>query len=245
MTGPVVIGATGGSGTRVFARIVRRAGLYIGTNLNESEDALDLAYYADRWINTFLAQRDDELDERMAADLDEVLAVHRAEHDGGAWGWKEPRSIYLLPFLDTRLPGLRFVHIVRDGRDMALSSNQNQLRKHADALLGPPRAEESAPLRSIMLWGRINNAAADYGAAVLGDRYLRLRFEDLCGDPVPTIRRLHDFLGLDGDAEDLKREVAPPPSLGRWRTEDVELRAALERAAGEALQRFGYVRMAA
>jgi hypothetical protein len=31
--GPNVIGATGGSGTRAFARTARLAGLYIGTNV--------------------------------------------------------------------------------------------------------------------------------------------------------------------------------------------------------------------
>ena len=32
--GPCIIGATGGSGTRVVARIAREGGMYIGTNLN-------------------------------------------------------------------------------------------------------------------------------------------------------------------------------------------------------------------
>lgn len=49
--GPRLIGATSGSGTRVFARIVRRAGLFIGTNLNVSEDAVDFGAYSDSWIN--------------------------------------------------------------------------------------------------------------------------------------------------------------------------------------------------
>ena len=34
MPGPNVIGATGGSGTRVVARIVRHGGMFIGTNAN-------------------------------------------------------------------------------------------------------------------------------------------------------------------------------------------------------------------
>ena len=54
--GPYIIGGTGGSGTRVFARIVRRGGMFIGTNLNDSEDALDFGEYSDRWINVFLSR---------------------------------------------------------------------------------------------------------------------------------------------------------------------------------------------
>ena len=49
-----MIGATGGSGTRVVGRIVRAGGMYIGTNLNDYQDALDLGGYSDRWINDFV-----------------------------------------------------------------------------------------------------------------------------------------------------------------------------------------------
>ena len=58
-TGPAVIGATGGSGTRVVARILRDAGLFTGTELNESEDAWKLGDYSDRWINGYLSPTGD------------------------------------------------------------------------------------------------------------------------------------------------------------------------------------------
>ena len=75
----------------------------------------------------------------MLADLGETLADHCAAVAGtAAWGWKEPRSIYLLPFFHRHLPGLRFLHVVRDGRDMAFSENQNQLRKHGEARVSRP-----------------------------------------------------------------------------------------------------------
>jgi hypothetical protein len=50
---PSIMGATGGSGTRVVARIARRTGLFIGANLNPAEDALEIAAYYDRWINPY------------------------------------------------------------------------------------------------------------------------------------------------------------------------------------------------
>ncbi len=53
--GPMVIGATGGSGTRVVAGIVRDAGMFIGERLNAYEDDLDVADYLDRWINPYVA----------------------------------------------------------------------------------------------------------------------------------------------------------------------------------------------
>jgi sulfotransferase family protein len=245
--GPYVIGATGGSGTRVVARIVRRGGMFIGTNLNVSEDALDFGDYSDRWINVFLAHR--PLDRaptvraEMTDDLRATVDRHLAPLDANAraWGWKEPRSIFLLPFFASYFPGLKFLHVVRDGRDMAYSANQNQLRKHGDALLGGAHAGQSEPVRSIALWSRLNAETAEYGETFLGTRYLRLRFEDLCRDPAPTIVRIFEFFDLRGDAEHIgRREVAPSPTWGRWRAQAPNVLREVQRVGQAALERFGY-----
>ncbi len=238
---PSIMGATGGSGTRVVARVARRAGLFIGTNLNPAEDWLDVAAYYDRWINPFLQQQAG-IETQMSEELLTLLREHRAGDDGTRWGWKEPRSIFLIPFLARVLPGLRFVHVVRDGRDLAFSKNQNQVRKHAWAVLGPAPAEpDISPPRSIALWNAANLAAADAGESELGERYLRIRFEDLCAEPEAAVARVLDFLELRGDAAELAQEVEPPPTLGRWRKADRELVRRLEEIATPALTRFGYL----
>lgn len=242
-----MIGATGGSGTRVTARIVRDAGMYIGTELNPYEDALAFGAYSDRWINPYVAA--DEagkaaLEDEMTAELRTVLDGHLADlpDDAPAWGWKEPRSIYLLPFLHARMPSLRFVHFIRDGRDMAFSDNQKQLEKHGKTVFRDGWPAFRRPLRSIELWNKVNLQAADFGEQVLGDQYLRVRFEDLCAQPVETIDAIFGFFGLSGDAEAVAAaEVRPPDSIGRWREEGKRLAADLERRAGEGLRRFGYL----
>jgi hypothetical protein len=230
---PGVIGATGGSGTRVLARVVQRGGMYVGSDLNRSEDALDFAAFSDRWVDR---HERGETPPELVAELRALVARQRAEADGRPWGWKEPRSLYLLASLDAQLPGLRFLHVVRDGRDMALSSNQVQLRKHGDAVLGP--GGEPEPLRSIALWREVNLRAADAGER-MGARYLRLRFEDLCSAPVQHVAEVLRFFALEGDAQRIAaEEVQAPTSLGRWR--DSELREALTERAADALERFGY-----
>jgi hypothetical protein len=177
----------------------------------------------------------------MLEDLGAVLSEHGGPIDDHPrrWGWKEPRSIYLLPFLHRHLPGLRFLHVVRDGRDMALSQNQNQLRKHGDA--APVPRNLPLPGRSIALWSWVNLAATSYGEEHLGARYLRIRFEDLCADPVRRTAAILEFAELDGDAEVLAREVAPPASLGRWQQADPATLTALEEAGAPGLVALGYL----
>jgi Sulfotransferase family len=235
--GACVIGATGGSGTRVLARFAIRGGMFIGVDRNRSEDALDFAAFSDRWVDEVVAGRRPGA---MSDELHALAARQWAGSGGGPWGWKEPRSIYLLPLLDEELAGLRFLHVVRDGRDMAYSANQVQLRKHGAAVLGDG-GEMASPRRSIALWSEVNLRAADYGERELGPRYLRVRFEDLCLDPEAGAAEVLRFFGLAGDAALIAgEEVTPPPSLGRWQDENSGAVAELEAVAGEALRRFGY-----
>jgi hypothetical protein len=244
--GPNVIGATGGSGTRVVAGIARQAGMFIGERLNAYEDDLDVADYLDRWINPYVtaaAGAPGPASDGMIADFRVLIERHcaRIPADARRWGWKEPRSVYLLPVLHAQLPSLRFLHFVRDGRDMALSDNQNQLVKHGSAVFGGARISWRRPVRSIALWSRVNCAAADYCERELGDAYVRVRFEDLCAEPAASVDAILRFFGLEGDAERLAEAVRPPATLGRWRRKSRRLVDQLEQVGGEGLRRFGYL----
>ena len=63
-----------------------------------------------------------------------ALAPYQPKRGGGAaaargtlWGWKGPRSIYFLPFYQAVFgDNFRFLHVLRDGRDVAYGDNQMQ-----------------------------------------------------------------------------------------------------------------------
>jgi hypothetical protein len=219
--------------------------MFIGTNLNGSEDALDLGDYSDRWINTYLPYRNSrmpaDIETEMQEDLKAILEQHCSSINESAqrWGWKEPRGIYLLPFFHSQFPQLKFLHVVRDGRDMAYSSNQNQLRKHGRTLLRWRDSFRSIPEQSILLWSCINLMTLEYAKEHLRGRYLRVRFEDLCADPVPTIEQMFEFFDLHGDAHKIAElEVSAPATLGRWRRERSAEK--VSRIGNEALRKLGY-----
>jgi hypothetical protein len=194
-----------------------------------------VAEFYDRWINRWLTEPPQE---EMRVEFEQLLRDHLGEtNPDRRWGWKEPRSIYLLAFLDAQLPSLRFLHLVRDGRDMAFSANQNQLRKHADAALGEG---EPSPQRSIELWAWANAMATRHGER-MGERYLRIRYEDLCREPDSVIRQMLLFFDLDCDPRACRELVNPSKSLGRWRSQDPSVIAELEQIAGPTLTEFGYL----
>jgi len=250
-SGPLVIGATGGSGTRVVARLARHAGYDLGRNLNSAEDALEFYSFHDKWINRFvsaeragntLSQSDAK---QMESEFQSVLERHcpEAMRKERRWGWKAPRSIYLLSFLMGQFPDLKFIHVLRDGRDMAVSPNQNQLRKHAAAVLNwRERLFCSAPERAMLLWDQVNLHAAEFGGSKPHENYLRVRFEDLCGKPVETTAQIVNFLGARVDPESIaSAEISPPPTLQRWRKCPPSLIAKLERVGADSLRKFGYL----
>lgn len=247
---PLIIGATGGSGTRVIARIARHAGYDLGRNVNSAEDALEFYSFHDKWINRFVGTDRKgfrlpagEL-EQIRSEFQSALNRHRPPNSQTThWGWKAPRSVYLLSFLHEQFPNLKFIHVVRDGRDMALSRNQNQLNKHGAAVLSwSERLFRSRAERSILLWERVNLYAAKFGESKLHQDYLRVRFEDLCGKPVETTAHIVNFLGAPIDSKSIARaEIAPPSTLQRWQTYPPALIVKLEQLGGESLRKFGYL----
>jgi hypothetical protein len=236
--GPLVIGGTGGSGTRIIAEIADAAGWFMGAEVNPyTWDAMPFVRFDMANGPGIVAGR---CAETTGAAFDKALAEHLAGHDPRCpWGWKHPHSYLLLPFLAERLPGMRFVHVVRDGRDVAVGKNQNQPRLYGDVVLGPGAL---SPVRSIRFWARANLRAATEGPRLLGERYLLVRLEDLCASPRREVARLLDFACRRRDDElvtEAARLVSSVPTIGRWRQAPPAIKSALRE--GDALARFGYV----
>jgi hypothetical protein len=248
----IAIVGTSGSGTRVVAGIVEQAGTFLGEDMGPTRDADALARFNDTWVNVFIrhptlftTEEFAIVDEAMARSLAMAIDEHRGTHEAmpQPWGWKVPSSVFLIPFLDRWLPNLRLIHIVRDGRDMALSPTQVQFTKFGRAILTNREVRMPRPWSSILVWDRANSAAADYGEQCLADRYLRVRYEDVCAEPVELTKRILRFLELDGDAEAIAgTEVSPPSSIGRWQGMEWLDRHTIELLAGRTLERFGYLR---
>lgn len=176
-----------------------------------------------------------------------LLYRHYAQHrDKGRYGDKTQLYIHHLPFLAELFPEARFVHVLRDGRDVALA--------HTDGT----RIEQVA-----LSWKRRVGAGRRAGRELGPERYIESRFEELIDDPERAVRRLCGFLDLEFDAQMLRyyeradeiisttakrdrhREISLPPTKGLrdWRrdlTDDQVIR--FEAIAGKLLDEMGYER---
>ncbi len=171
----------------------------------------------------------------------------RALFDGWAsgqgrarWVEKTPRNTILLPELFALMPDLRFVHVIRDGRDVATS--MPKLRST------PQTIPECA-----RLWRRYVRCGRGAASARPG-QCLEVRYEDLVLRTEPTLHGVCAFLDLDyepamADLEGLKvslfvenwgEAASPETPLGRWRRVPEFPREEFQRAAGDLLVELGY-----
>jgi len=149
----------------------------------------------------------------------------------------------LMPFLHDFHGEIKFLHVIRDGRDMAFSANRNQLRVLEGAVLSAAEvADPRLELKAMTFWARTNMLVADYAETHLANDYMRIRYEDLGSDPYSVIWRIIGFVG--GDLSNIARaveEVRPSRAMGRWRQADEAYLLELVAAGRAALVRFGYV----
>jgi Sulfotransferase family len=242
---PVVIGATGGSGTRVMAQVLRKAGWFLGNRVHpDNEDSVPIGWFLTKWLKRLkdFPNVDSHTVAGARRDFERMLYLHRRGIPSpvARWGWKNPRSLWLIPFLVQRFPELKFVHMIRDARDMMLSDNIYFLRQNGHWLLGPDwwQNPEAAQLE---LWRISNKRAVAFAQQYLQDRYHMVRYEDLCRKPAETVSAVMAFLGSPNiDIGSVIEGIRDRGNIGRWRRDKTAKVADLSLAAQADLQRFGY-----
>ena len=141
----------------------------------------------------------------------------------GRWGWKEPNTHIVLPALVARIPGLKYIHVMRHGVDMAFSRNQNQLAFWGEAMLGRKPDLES-PRDSLSYWCEVSRRTRAVADNQLKDRFLLLDFDRLCKSGEPELDQLLHFLSIDSanvDRQSLLTMIRVPESAGRFRQHDL------------------------
>jgi hypothetical protein len=174
--------------------------------------------------------------------------VYARAHGKARWGDKNTGTLVEIDRLNAEFPGCQIIHLVRDGRDCALS--------HQDYIYGYENV-----LRVALEWREQVTLCHKMGAMLPHERFYELRYEDLLTDSSRVLSRLCDFLGVSFSPLMLEyhrhvEDHVPQDRRSLWPLLDRPLvvsnafkwksamssadRAIFERTAGELLRTFGY-----
>lgn len=143
--------------------------------------------------------------------------------------WGDTTSQYLtqMSSIQAALPEARFIHVIRDGRDVALSERE---------LAGKPENDIEAQA-SDWVW-QIREARQQ---AQFCPHYLEIHYEDLITDTQSVLMKICQFIDLPY-SENLLTPLMPDRTpINRWRHEMSDRdRAKFEAIAGNMLRELGY-----
>ena len=165
------------------------------------------------------------------------------------WADCTPEHILHIPRIKETIPNALIIHIIRDGRDSALSTDkQGYIRRL-------PWDEQPGVMACGLYWEWMVNRGRRDGKE-LGDDYTEVRFEDLVGNPRETLAKLSQFIQQELDYDRIHKvgigSVSEPNTsfagskeqfspVQRWKTsysrEDL---ATMEILIGDTLRDLGY-----
>jgi hypothetical protein len=123
-----------------------------------------------------------------------------------AIGEKTPDNLVHFPLLASLFPRAKFIAIIRDPRDCAVSAWFHNSRIGAPEFKEKFRSMEQFIDFVVQQWARSTAYALKLRGA-LGERMFMLRYEDLLADPDPPLQALFQFLGVATSPEILRRCV--------------------------------------
>jgi hypothetical protein len=179
-----------------------------------------------------------------------VFAAYADHHGKKRWADKTPIYVLWMPLLSNLFPDARFIHLIRDGRDVALS--------YLSVPWGP-----STVWKAARKWCRDVTAGRESGRALGPSRYMEIRYEDLVARPKEILKATCSFANIRFDdrmldyhngasdriewrsGKEFHSTATKPPAPGArdWRTQmpDSHLKI-FEAVAGGLLKELGYER---
>ncbi|MCH7850917.1 MAG: sulfotransferase [Nanoarchaeota archaeon] len=256
---PLVIMGRGKSGTRLLAWACQELGFALGaTDRLKTGDLDDRRFLrVVKWIaRRNLSDPDSYPNSAAGPRRFDVMCFQREAHRVWqrlsnspearlGWGWKWPETYLILPYVHVTFPRARFLHLVRDGRDLAFKRHltDDPRRALGKALLTRLEARgQPHHLQAARSWQFQVEQYRTYAERIPPGQRMETTYEALCGDPEGEMARIADFLQVPY-SEACRNYVNThfnKSLIGAWRAEDSARVAEVEAVIGDTLTALGY-----
>jgi len=191
---------------------------------------------------------------RNAGDFLRIVMEEMARQQGvKRWAECTPDHVLYLRRIKQTIPEALVIHIIRDGRDVALSMEKQGWPKQL------PWDRMSRRMAGGVYWEWMTRKGRKDGAQ-LGSDYVEVRYEDLISNPRKVLLRLSSFVDQELDYDEIQKvaigSVSRPNTsfkeeggsggfdpIARWKKfYSAEQTAIFEELVGETLQELGYTR---
>ena len=178
----------------------------------------------------------------LASPISHVLSQLALDAGKQHWCEKTPQHVQHLSALHGEFPDARFIHVIRDGRDCAVSFHRRWLR---------------SPILTIFRWKKAVQKGSHDGKQ-MANQYMAVRYEDLTEHSEQKLKEICTFLDLPfedsilessqpylentkNEANQAEQSKGLVKNSGKWQQYfSVRQRKSLEAIAGQCLAQFGY-----
>jgi adenylylsulfate kinase len=234
---PVICIGRGHGGTRLVSKMMQDFGIFIGQNeqVNGCEDSIE-------WVNLIYRMvveggptaefQDGRPYKDQIRNTARLILQGSPIPPGAPWGWKLPETTLVMPAFAEAFPKAKFIHCLR--HPVSSSLRNTHLTSDPKSHVGPSTVNgayaycgralseiNSDPewMRSACTWAHQVGRAVKFGRQLGPDRYLELKYEDICAGTDWAYGVMERFLKLRRARRRPSMDIEPT-RMNRWHADD-------------------------
>ena len=232
---PLIIVGMHRSGTSLLARLLNDLGIHMGAWLSRDAEAVFFqkinrriySHVNAHWAepeNILSAMQSQEFIQKQSSEIREKFSgtspvtgryfrkldwQERIQKPDFFWGWKDPRTALVIPIWYQVFPQARWVHIIRNGIDVATSLYLRAFRQQNKWIRKFYRFDFSDRTLDFeycfRLWEIYLNSISKAFTEINPNLILQIHYEDLLQEPEDNLSKILEFLQYESSPKEIKR----------------------------------------
>lgn len=210
---PIIITGRGGSGTRLLSKLMQGIDIFLGNEINETEDSIEWVGPIYDLVVNRRSLKNGSFNERHINRLREnaknILTIK--ELNSGLWGFKLPETMLCIPELLKAFPNAKIIHLVR--HPVSISMRRSHMTSRFNNSIGKTVlhdaythfgfdvdsiSEKEEYFNNAISWAYqlqlLTNFVSDSSPK---QHFLHVKYEEIITNPARVLNSILDYLNMD------------------------------------------------